>query len=132
MRSWPTPSRPSTLPARHDRIGIGLLFHLVGSSSGSHRFAIRLETPAGTALTLGTGPSGPVSAIEGSFTAGGEDVTMPFAMQLDGLPLETPGRYAVRVAVDGEDVKTLPFHVMLQSQGPSEPGRPSTGTAGYL
>ena len=120
------------LPARHDRIGIGLLFHLDASSSGQHRFAIRLETPSGAALTLGSGPTGPVTAIEGGFTAGGDDVTMPFAMQLDGLPLEAAGRYVVHIGVDGEDAKTLPFHVTMQTETSADPGRPTTGTAGYL
>jgi hypothetical protein len=55
-------------------------------------------------------------------------------MLLDGLPLETAGRYAVVVTIDGDDVKTLAFHVVLQasSETPAETGRPSTGTAGYL
>jgi len=121
-----------SLPARHDRIGIGLLLHLDASSSGPHRFAIRLETPGGASLQLGSGPEGPVSAIEGGFTAGGDDVTMPFAMQLDGLPLESAGRYAVHVAIDGEDLKVLPFHVTLHTQAPTEPGPSTTGTGGYL
>jgi uncharacterized protein DUF6941 len=121
-----------SLPARHDRIGIGLLFHLDATAAGPHRFAIRLETPSGTPLQLGSGPAGPVSAIEGGFTAGGDDVTMPFAMQLDGLPLEAAGRYAIHVAVDGEDLKALAFHVTLQTQAPAESGPSTTGTAGYL
>ena len=126
-----------SLPARHDRIGVGLLVHLrSGGSVRQHRFAIRVETPGGSPLSLGASPTGPISAIEGSFGAGdGEDVTMPFAMQLDGLPLESAGRYAVVVTIDGDDVKTLPFHVVLQSpstETPAEAGRPSTGTAGYL
>jgi hypothetical protein len=124
-----------SLPARHDRIGVGLLVHLDDGTARQHRFAIRVETPAGTPLTLGASPTGPITAIEGSFGAGdGDDVTMPFAMQLDGLPLETAGRYAVVVTIDGDDVKTLAFHVVLQSSAetPAEAGRPSTGTAGYL
>jgi hypothetical protein len=38
----------------------------------------------------------------------------------------------VHVAIDGEDLKVLPFHVMLQTQAPVEPGPSTTGTAGYL
>jgi|SRR4051794_1658894 len=127
-----------SLPARHDRIGVGLLVHLDGASARQHRFAIRVETPDGSPLTLGASPTGPISAIEGSFGAGeGDDVTMPFAMQLDGLPLETAGRYAVVVTIDGDDVKTLAFHVALQSESTEmpaggAPAPPSTGTAGYL
>src|SRR4051794_32415959 len=121
-----------SLPARHDRIGVGLLVHLDGDSARQHRFAIRVETPGGSPLTLGASPTGPISAIEGSFGAGdGEDVTMPFAMQLDGLPLETAGRYALVVAIDGDDVKTLPVPVVLPaSSGTPQTRPPPTRTPG--
>ena len=122
-----------SLPATHDRIGVGLLVHLTGAPERrQHRFAIRIETPEGTPAVLGTGPDGPITAIEGGVTAEGEDATIPFAMQLDRLPFKTAGRYAVVVTIDGEPVTTLGFHVMLQTQAPTTPEQPSTGTAGYL
>ena len=123
----------ASLPATHDRIGIGLLVHLEAvSGSRQHRFAVRLETPDGSALVLGSGPAGPVTAIEGEFSAPGGDATIPFAMQLDRLPFRTAGRYAIVVTIDGEDLKTLVFQVMLQTQAQATPEQPSTGTAGYL
>jgi len=130
----------ASFPARHDRIGIGLLFHITGGS-GAHqrRFAVRIETPTGEPLGLGAGPGGAMAAIEGGFTIDDErDVTVPFALQLDGLPLASAGRYTVVVSVDGEDLKTLAFRV--ESRGETEPSPepdqrprpPATGTAGYL
>jgi hypothetical protein len=124
-----------SFPARHDRVGVGLLFRLSGGSpQRQRRFAIRVETPSGAALTLATGPSGAAHAIEGGFTTGGEgEITVPFALQLDGLPLETPGRYAVIVSLDGDDVKTLAFHVQTQRRSdPDDGGAQATATAGYL
>jgi hypothetical protein len=121
------------LPATHDRIGIGLLVHLAGTSERrQHRFAIRLETPDGSPLVLGAGSAGPITAIEGEFSAQGGDATIPVAMQLDRLPFQVAGRYAVVVSIDGEDRKTLGFHVLLQTQVQATPEQPSTGTAGYL
>jgi len=122
------------IPARHDRIGIGLLFHLgTASSTREHRFAVRVETPSGGSVTLGSGPQGPIDQIEGGFTAASNgDVTVPFAMQLDGLPLEAPGRYAVVIALDGDDVKRLAFEVTLRGPAVTETEPPATGTAGYL
>ena len=121
-------------PARHDRIGVGLLFHLgSATSTREHRFAIRVEEPDGGNAALGTGPAGPIDQIEGGFTAASDgDVTVPFAMQLDGLPLETPGRYAVVIALDGDDVKRLAFEVTLRGPARTEAEPPATGTAGYL
>jgi uncharacterized protein DUF6941 len=121
-------------PARHDRVGVGLLFHLgSASSTREHRFAVRVETPEGGTVTLGTGPGGPIDQIEGGFTAASDgDVTVPFAMQLDGLPLATPGRYAVVIALDGDDVKRLAFEVTSRGPAKTESEPPATGTAGYL
>jgi hypothetical protein len=121
-------------PARHDRIGVGLLFHLAaGTTSTRRRFGLRIETPAGSALQLASGPAGPVISIDGEFTAGGpEDAIVPIAIQLDGVPLETPGAYAVIVSVDGEEVKRLPFVVTTHAAAGTAEASPATGTAGYL
>jgi hypothetical protein len=123
-----------SFPTRHDRIGVGLLFHLRASSSPrERRFSVRIETPSNAPATLAAGADAPVTAVEGAFsTGGGEDVTVPFALQLDGLPLEAPGRYAVVVTLDGVDVKTLAFGVALRGDADATPERPATGTGGYL
>ena len=124
----------SSFPARHDRIAIGLLLHVGGGDPRRRRFRLRVETPDGSRLALGGGPSGSVDAIDGEFTAGGSgDITVPLAIQLDGLPLQSAGRYAVVVSVDDEDVKTLTFDVQRHAPSPTEePRRPTTGTGGYL
>jgi uncharacterized protein DUF6941 len=128
-------------PARHDRIGIGLLFRVpAGAPAQARRFELRLVGPSGQDLTLGTGPGGPINRIGGEFTAGGaEEQIVPIALNLNGVALPSTGGYRVVISIQGEDAKTLAFTVVATAathQEPSPaPGReepPATGTAGYL
>ncbi len=128
-------------PARHDRVGIGLLFRMpAGASAEPRRFELRLIGPDGRELTLGTGPDGPISRIGGEFTAGGtEEQIVPIALNLNGLALPTTGAYRVVIAIQGEDAKTLAFTVValpeIRNEQPPIANReqpPATGTAGYL
>ena len=126
-------------PARHDRVGIGLLFRMpAGASAEPRRFELRLIGPDGRELTLGTGPDGPISRIGGEFTAGGaEEQMVPIALNLNGLALPAPGTYRFVIAIQGADARSLPFAVQPLAAGdrPSPPTRedpPATGTAGYL
>ena len=122
-------------PARHDRIGIGLLFRVPpGSVAEPRRFELRLIGPADQDLALGSGPEGPVNRIGGEFTAGGDaEQIVPIALNLNSLALPAPGSYRVVISMQGEDVKTLPFTVeALAAQPRQQPPPPTTGTAGYL
>ena len=122
-------------PARHDRIGIGLLFRVSGGSATEpRRFELRLIGPADEDLALGSGPEGPVNRIGGEFTAGGdEEQIVPIALNLNGLALPGPGAYRVVISMQGDDVKALPFTVQaLAAQTRREGPPPTTGTAGYL
>jgi hypothetical protein len=122
-------------PARHDRVGIGLLFRVpAGSPTEPNRFELRLIGPADEELTLGSGSEGPVNRIGGEFTAGGaEEQIVPIALNLNGLALPAPGPYRVVISMHGEDVKTLPFTVQgLEAQPRQDPPPTTTGTAGYL
>lgn len=122
-----------TFPARHDRIGIGLLFRLpAGTRNERRRFDLRVEGPDGREIRLGTGPGGTGGRLGGEFTAGAADEQIvPIALNLNGMPLTAAGDYRFVVALGGDDVKVLPFSVAQVSSAPStEP--PVTGTAGYL
>jgi hypothetical protein len=122
-------------PARHDRVGIGLLVRIpAGSAVEVRRFELRLLGPSGQDLSLGAGPDGPVQRIGGEFTTGGdEEQIVPIALNLNGLPLPGPGDYRVVISMQGDDVKTLPFTVQaLAAQPRQEPPATTTGTAGYL
>jgi len=122
-------------PARHDRVGIGLLFRLpAGSVVEPRRFELRLLGPSNEDLALGAGPEGPVNRIGGEFTAGGADEQIvPIALNLNGLPLPGPGDYRVVISMQGDEVKVLPFRVQaLAAQPRQASAQPTTGTAGYL
>jgi len=122
-------------PARHDRVGIGLLVRIpAGSVVEARRFELRLLGPSGQDLSLGAGPDGPVQRIGGEFTTGGdEEQIVPIALNLNGLALPAPGAYRVVISMQGEDVKTLPFTVQALAALPrQEPPSTTTGTAGYL
>jgi len=122
-------------PARHDRVGIGLLFRVpAGSTVEPRRFELRLLGPSNDDLELGSGPDGPVNRIGGEFTAGGEEEQIvPIALNLNGLPLPGPGEYRVVISMQGDDVKVLPFTVQaLAAQPRKSPSPTTTGTAGYL
>jgi hypothetical protein len=107
-----------SLPARHDRIGIGLLLRATGGLLGSHRFELRVLDPDDRELTLGASegvarrPGGEVT-IRG--IPGGDEIVLPLAINLDGMVLERPGGYQLVVAVDGKDRLTLAFTVQLRS-----------------
>lgn len=122
-----------TFPARHDRIGIGLLFRLpAGTRNERRRFDLRVEGPDGGEIQLGTGSGGIGGRLGGEFTAGAADEQIvPIALNLNGMPLTAAGDYRFVVSFGGDDVKVLPFSVTQISSAPStEP--PATGTAGYL
>ena len=119
-------------PARHDRIGIGLLIRLpAGSAHTSRSFELRLVGPEDDEQALGSGPDGPFHRISGEFTAGStEEQMVPIALNINGLQLPRPGRYRFVVSLESRDVKSLSFSVVALASRPSE--QPETGTAGYL
>jgi hypothetical protein len=93
-------------PARHDRVGIGVLLTINA--------------------TFQTGPPGD----------GFADVSVPFALNIDGIVFPAPGTYAVSIRVDGEPHEQLTFRVDLAGSEPdAESGTSSgrgSGEAGYL
>ena len=92
-------------------------------------FSLKLEDADGNLIPLGEAPPPPLGSggklitLEGSFTVGrppgvepGSDQNLPLAANIDGLMLEKAGSYVFRVAVDGEEIKALPFRVAHVSQ----------------
>jgi hypothetical protein len=120
-------------PARHDRVGIGLLFRIpMGAERRPRRFELTITGPGGEDLALGSGPEGPVNAIAGEFTAGGdEEQVVPIALNLNGLGLPRPGDYRIKISLEGDPMKELPFRVQAMADRPAQQA-PGTGTAGYL
>jgi hypothetical protein len=122
----------NVLPAQHDRIGIGLVITVPYTETNQeHAFSLHLETEDGEQLPLGDAPpemdtpDGRMRRIEGVFNMGrpptlvaGDEQVIPLAINLNGLPFESAGRYTFVVQVDGEEVKRLPFRVQPARFGP--------------
>jgi hypothetical protein len=129
-------------PARHDRIGIGLILTFEIAEAGQHNVEIQLLGPNDLPTLLGAGPGG---AEQYAITAmlevgrpqdGSAEVSIPMAINLDGLMFSEPGSYAFAIRVDGQDAERLNFAVGLSgqddaAQGGTSSGRPA-GDAGYL
>lgn len=120
-------------PARHDRVGIGLLVRLpAGAEPKGRRFELSVIGPGDEPLVLGSGPDGPISSITGEFTAGGPDEqVVPLALNLNGLGFPRPGDYRIEVSLEGRLAKKLPFRVQALADRPAAT-ESGTGTAGYL
>lgn len=121
--------RVRSVPTRHDRIGIGLVVHVPYTETNrQHNFELRLEDSDGRRLTFGENPDGEgrVEALGGQFNLGrppdlgpGDEQVAPFAVNINGLVLQSAGNYRFVIAVDGRDIKELSFRViLLQPSGP--------------
>ncbi len=112
-------------PARHDRIGIGVLIRVPTSQAGRpHTLGLRLLGADGKDRSFGTAPDGSeVRTLEAQFGVGppGElEGTVAIALNVDGLVFETAGTYTFVLAVDGSDLKRLPFGVQTTPAPTSE------------
>jgi hypothetical protein len=133
-------------PARHDRVGIGVIVTLESSDSGEHNLELVLLDPHDRPSPLFVDPSGAQQfAVHATFQTQGtpppESVGMavPLALNLDGLSFQEPGTYAFAISVDGTEVDRLAFRVdLVVDAGPDPVGPPATTTgrgsadAGYL
>jgi hypothetical protein len=123
-----------SLPAAHDRIGIGLIIDVPYTETNTeHQFSLHLEGEDGEQLPIADAPSGvetpdgKLRRIEGVFNMGrpptlvaGDDQLIPLAINLNGLPFTSAGRYTFVLQVDGEEVKRLSFRVQqLPRFGPT-------------
>ena len=114
-----------SLPAAHDRIGIGMIIRIPYTATNQeHRFSLHLEGEDGEELPIGDAPpgldtpDGKVRKIEGAFNVGrpptlvaGDDQLVALAINVNGLPFSSAGRYTFVLDVDGVELKRLPFRV---------------------
>jgi Family of unknown function (DUF6941) len=132
-------------PARHDRVGIGVLLTLEEGEIGEHNLELSLLDPREQPMPLFVDPSGAEQfALHASFqtqapTDGFSDVVVPLALNLDGISLPEAGTYAFSLRVDGSEAERLPFRVDQASDAAAPngvPGGTSTGRGptepGYL
>lgn len=135
----------SGFPARHDRVGIGVLLTLEEGEAGEHNLELSLLDPREQPMPLFVDPSGTEQfALHASFQTqapadGFADVVVPLALNLDGISLPEAGTYTFSLRLDGAETERLPFRVD-QAGDPAAPdgapGGTSTGRgpteAGYL
>jgi hypothetical protein len=101
------------IPARHDRIGIGLIVRTVAAEAGQHTLTVSLLDPEGAARAFG--PGGPLQA---TFTSPSGQGTATLALNLDGLVFETEGEHTFVLAIDGSAMMRLPFRVQTAPEPP--------------
>ena len=104
-----------TLPTLHPRAT--LVVHLKGSASdaGAHRVALHWLSPGGSELWSSEGEMGVAQP-----PAGETEMDFPLIAQLD-LPLDVPGRYVMRVGLDGATHAEVPVQVRPAVQAPAPP-----------
>src|SRR5205809_6250383 len=94
----------TAFPARHDRVGIGLIVRTVAAEAGQHTLTLTLLDPQGAARAFGPRP-----ALEASFTSPPGPRTPTLALNLDGLVFEPDADHTVDLALDGS-ARTHPGH----------------------
>jgi hypothetical protein len=103
----------SAFPARHDRIGLGLLVRTEPSEAGAHTLGVSLIDPSGTPRPFGEGTS-----FEARFVSPEGEGTATLALNLDGLVFDTEGDHTIVLAIDGRESVRLPFRVQTRPEPP--------------
>ncbi|HLB39268.1 MAG TPA: hypothetical protein VJM84_02345 [Actinomycetota bacterium] len=103
----------SAFPARHDRVGVGLLVRTEPSESGGHTLRLSLLDPAGRPRPFGDG-----SAFEAHFSSPNGEGTATLALNLDGLIFDAEGSYTFVLSIDGRETARLPFRVQSRPEPP--------------
>ena len=101
------------IPARHDRIGIGLIVRTAPEEAGQHTLTLSLLDPEGAARAFGAG--GPLQA---TFSSPAGQGTATLALNLDGIVFEAEGDHTFEVSIDGAAVTRLPFRVQTTPEPP--------------
>jgi hypothetical protein len=128
-------------PARHDRVGIGILVTVEAGDEGEHNLELMLLDQNGLPITLFVDAAGTQQfALNATFETqtspdGFADVVVPLALNINGLAFPAAGTYAFSIRIGGDEREHLPFRVDLAS-GNQTPGSTSIGAdgpdAGYL
>jgi hypothetical protein len=104
------------LPARHDRVGIGVLIRTAPAEAGPHRLALSVLDPDGRPM-----PFGPErSALEATFQSPSGEGTTTLALNLDGIVFDRVGTFTVVLGVDDREVRRLPFRIQTQPEPPAQ------------
>jgi hypothetical protein len=99
----------SSIPARHDRVGLGLVVRTTPDEAGAHTLNVSLLDPSGAPRLFGDEPS-----FEAGFASPDGAGTATLALNLDGLVFESEGEHTFVLGVDGREAVRLPFHVQTR------------------
>lgn len=116
------------VPARHDRVGIGVLVRTPPSEAGDHRLRVSLIGPGGPVPLVRTPEGSTGDALEAAFGTPPGEGTATLALNLDGLVFDHEGDHAFAIAVDGTERARLPFRVQTRPEPPAA----DFGTGVYL
>jgi hypothetical protein len=109
----------SAFPARHDRIGLGVIVRTSAVESGNHLLTIGLTGPAGP-VAFGVDNAGsPRATVEAAFATPPGDGTATLALNLDGVVFEHEGDHAFVLAIDGQERARLSFRVQTTPDQPA-------------
>jgi len=103
------------LPARHDRVGIGVLIRTAPAEAGPHTLALSLLGPTGASRPFGPDRQ----AIEARFTSPAGDGTTTLALNLDGLVFDAEGAHTFVLGIDDREVVRLPFRIQTNPEPPA-------------
>ncbi len=107
--------RVASFPARHDRVGIGVIVRSAPAEAGDHVLAISLLGPAGVARSFG----GDRTGLEARFTTPRGEGTATLALNIDGLVFDGEGEHTFVLAVDRHEAARLPFRVQTAPEPPA-------------
>jgi hypothetical protein len=103
----------SGVPARHDRVGIGVTVRTAPAEAGHHTLTLSLLGPDGDARPLGSGTS-----LQARFATPRGDGSAQLALNLDGLVFEAEGEHTFVLAIDDRESARLPFRVQTAPEPP--------------
>src|SRR5947208_8070750 len=86
----------TAFPARHDRVGIGLIVRTVAAEAGQHTLTLTLLDPEGATRSFG-----PRGALEASFTSPNGPGRATLALNLHWLVFATDGGETFVPAIGG-------------------------------
>ena len=104
----------SAFPARHDRIGLGLLVRTGPTEAGAHTLSVSLLDPQGRPRPFGEG-----NAFEARFASPEGEGTATLALNLDGLVFEIEGDHTIVLTIDANEAARLPFRVQTRPEPPA-------------
>ena len=121
-------------PARHDRVGIGVIITLEDGDAGEHNLELSLLGTDDQPMALFADAAGTEQfALHATFASqapndGFSDVVVPMALNIDGLTFPEPGTFTFSVRVDGDERERLSFRVDLAGAAAAPDGAPGGTT----